>query len=110
MHEVSGTLTHNGKPIPEMEVVFLPDDTGAHRESMGITDDQGKFVLMCSSVEGVAPGGHTVFVRDPAAVHGEKTCTDADYVAVLEKYGDETTSPMKITVDKDLTDYELKLD
>lgn len=110
LYKVSGRLTHNGAPISEIEVVFLPDDTGQFRESMATTDAEGKFEMMCSSSKGVAPGNHTVYVRDPAAIHGEQTSDDPDYVAVIEKYGDEKTSPKKVTIESDQTDYELNLD
>lgn len=112
MYKVSGTLTHGGKPIPNVEVVFFPDDTGKYRESFATTDDQGKFAMKYGAKEGVAPGGHTVFIRDPAVAMGmpDDQITDPEIVAALKKYGNEKTSPMKISVDKDLTDYELKLD
>lgn len=110
LYKVSGTLTHNGQPIPSMEVAFLPEDTSTKRESFGVTDSEGHFVMKMSSREGVAPGKHTIYVRDPAAIHGATTSDDSAYQAVLEKYGDPETSPKTLTVDSDLENYELKLD
>jgi len=110
-YEVSGTLTHNGEPIAQMEVIFLPEDTGLYRESLAITDAEGKFTMMYTNkLEGVAPGSNTVYVRDPASINGDQTSTEASYVAVLEKYGDPATSPMKVTIEDDQVEYELKLD
>src|SRR6056297_107061 len=51
LYKVSGTLTHNGEPIPKMEVVFLPEDTSTKRESFGLTDSEGHFVMKMSSRE-----------------------------------------------------------
>ena len=64
------------------------------------------------STEGVAPGGNTVSIRDPAAEMGmpEEAIQDADIKAALEKFGDPKASPLKLTVDGDLIDYELKLE
>ncbi len=110
LYQVKGQLTHNGEPIPEMNIVFVPEDTMANPESYATTDDQGRFEMKVVSVPGVAPGKHTVFVQDPAAVQGGTTSTAKSYQAVLKKYGSEETSPYEITVEENLTDLELKLD
>ncbi|WDI42145.1 carboxypeptidase-like regulatory domain-containing protein [Bremerella sp. P1] len=110
LYEVKGRLTHDGQPIPEMMIYFIPEDTGNNPESYATTDAEGRFEMKVVNTPGVAPGKHTVYVQDPAAVQGGQTSTDAGYLAVLEKYGAEETSPYTITVEEDLPDLELKLD
>lgn len=110
LYQVQGRLTHQGEPIPEMKIYFVPEDTGQHPESYATTDDDGRFEMKVVSVPGVAPGKHTVYVQDPAAVQGGQTSTAKSYLAVLKKYGNEDKSPYTITVEEDLWDLELKLD
>jgi hypothetical protein len=110
LYEVSGRLTHNGTPIAELEVVFYPDNSAENPLSSGFTDDEGKFVMMVGTANGVAPGNYTVYVQDPAALQGGQTSEAPDYQAVLNKYGSLEESSYKITIDDDLHDLELKLD
>lgn len=110
LYRVEGRLTHDGEPIPEMNIIFVPEDTGIHPESYATTDAQGQFEMKVVSTPGVAPGKHTVYVQDPAAVQGGRTSTEPGYLAVLKKYGSEESSPYEITVEEDLYDLELKLD
>ena len=108
--KVRGTLTSQGKPIPNLDLIFRPVDIAKQQESLATTDAQGKFMMSHSQGEGVVPGVHTVYVRDPSGMLNEQSGADAAILAVLRKYGDPATSPMKLTVDKDLKDYDLKLD
>ncbi len=110
LYQVKGQLTHEGEPIPGMKVYFIPEDTANHPESYATTDEEGRFEMKVVNTPGVAPGVHTVYVQDPAAVQGGKTSTKPAYLAVLKKYGKEKTSPFTITVEEDMTDLELKLD
>ncbi|MFN3151355.1 hypothetical protein [Bremerella sp.] len=110
LYEVKGQLTHNGEPIPEMNIIFVPEDTGKHPESYATTDAEGRFEMKVVNTPGVAPGKHTVFVQDPAAVQGGTTSTAKSYQAVLKKYGNEESSPFTITVEENMPDLQLKLD
>ncbi len=110
MHAVNGTLTHNGEPVPEMMVCFDPVDAGKNPASSDVTDAQGRFELQVGNTMGVAPGEYIVFVQDPIAVMGGTTSKEESYQAVLKKYGDVESSPIRITIDEAKYDYELKLD
>lgn len=110
LYEVKGQLTHNGEPIPEINIIFVPEDTSKHPESYATTDAEGRFEMKVVNTPGVAPGKHTVFVQDPAAVQGGTTSSASAYQAVLKKYGDEESSPFTITVEENMSDLELKLD
>jgi hypothetical protein len=108
LHSVSGVATRNGKPLPKLFVSLRPDDKMHASEAFGATDAEGRFTLAVGSREGAFPGSHTVFVGDPAAIQGGQSSTDPDYRAAIEKYG--KNSPLKITIDKDMDNWELKLD
>ena len=61
LHKVSGTLTHDGKPLPNMNVIFAP--VADVKGSSGMTDADGKFTLKYSmDQEGVPAGEHVVYV------------------------------------------------
>ncbi|QJW96239.1 transthyretin-like family protein [Frigoriglobus tundricola] len=57
---VSGVVRSKGKPVPDLVVHFLPEKG---RESTGITDNSGAFVLKYGQdTEGAVRGKHKVFV------------------------------------------------
>ncbi len=109
MYIVKGTVTHNGKPVSKLQVTMIPDDLKTKAESMGITDDQGKFDLMVGSVPGVFPGPHTFTAIDPLAAVGGQTSNDPDYVEVCKKYA-PGSSPLKFDIQKNESNLEVKLD
>ncbi len=58
---VSGTVTINGKPAPDVVVEFTPTDGG--RGSSGTTDESGQYQLIYTSNKlGAQVGKHTVKV------------------------------------------------
>ncbi|MCC9609044.1 hypothetical protein LOC68_07210 [Blastopirellula sp. JC732] len=57
--EVTGVVTLDGKPVKQVEVMFMPE--GGAIESRGITDDEGKFVAYYPpAYPGAIPGKHHV--------------------------------------------------
>lgn len=57
--EVTGVVTLDGKPVKQVEVMFMPE--GGAIESRGITDDEGKFVAYYPpAYPGAVPGKHRV--------------------------------------------------
>ena len=117
LYSVSGTLTHNGKPLPNMGVTFLPVD-GA-RPSLGMTDANGRFTLQYTADRQGARGGeHVVAVSylplapDELAAYGagKRDFLPADIKAVLEKYGNQDTSPCRVTITSNVANLEVKLD
>lgn len=69
---VTGTVTLDGKPLADAEVVFHPDPAkGAGGDSAsGFTDAQGRFTLRTGRTgkDGAAPGFYRVVVTDTAGV------------------------------------------
>jgi hypothetical protein len=71
--EVEGTVTLDGKPLPEVEVVFLPDPEQETRgpRSACYTDDDGRFHLRTDKgKDGAAVGVCRVCVVDIRALAG----------------------------------------
>jgi hypothetical protein len=104
--KVSGVVTHNGKPIPNVEVFFMPTHG---RNSVGMADDQGRFNLgYTADTEGALVGEHTVFVvyHSPTIEQGP---VPVDLRPILSKYGSEK-SPYKVNITKAVTDLQIKLD
>ncbi len=61
--QVSGTVTMDGQPLPNVTVSFVPE-TGA--PSNGVTDEAGKYELTYKGTErGAAVGQHKVSITTP---------------------------------------------
>ena len=104
---VSGKLTRNGQPVPNLEVNFLPTEGTL---SVGVTDTAGQFKLgSMSHRDGAAVGTHTVFVtyNPPNELEGASPSNLND---ILAKYGSKEVSPLKIVIAKAEKDLEIKLD
>ena len=70
--KVSGTVTLDGKPLPDIRVTFQPDNKSEELQGMGsygLTDANGKFELKLSDTQspGAVVGGHTVILADKLA-------------------------------------------
>ena len=63
-----GTVTLNGKPLPNATITFIPllDSFGIEASSTGTTDEQGHFTLTCqfNNQPGAAVAQHFVLVTD----------------------------------------------
>src|SRR5947209_3046854 len=86
--KVSGTVTRHGKPVPNLGVHFVPEKGLA---SHGLTDAEGRFVLLYSTgTEGAAVGTHKVWVQlptDPAKrLELQRRAKEPDMEALLLKY------------------------
>jgi hypothetical protein len=104
--EVEGTVTLNGKPLSNAEVQFLPDPgkgTVGPR-STGITDEQGRFHLVCDNQrKGAVVGHHRVLVVDqkqweglrPGRADANKPLKPSRLPA---RYTDVTSTPFKVEV------------
>ena len=60
LHEVTGTVTMDGAPLPNASLQFLPK-SGEGRPSWGMTDEEGNYELTYSrDAVGALPGEHIV--------------------------------------------------
>jgi hypothetical protein len=110
---VSGTATHNGAPIPNVELTFHP---AVGRPSWGFTDEAGHFSLNYTrDQDGAVVGKHKVTVRAKPPGSPEEEFSGRSsappYMAELrEKYGDAADSPLEIDIQEAVSDLEIKLD
>ena len=106
--DVSGTVTYNGQPVPNVAVTFNPDGEGW--PATGRTDDQGQFVSLTTreTGDGIAEGSYTVTLSQITdASTGEISSADA-YAPTAganlpfpTKYLNTAESDLKVTVDAD---------
>ena len=85
---VSGTVTHQGKPVIGATVSF--HGQGAPRVASGVTDDSGKFTLTTYNPnDGAIPGSHTVTVvkLDKSSAQGADAASDGNANADPEAAG-----------------------
>jgi hypothetical protein len=63
---IEGTVTHNGEPVPNLRIYFVPTDG---RPSWGISDAAGHFVLDYDPErKGAKVGTHKVWIVDDGAL------------------------------------------
>ena len=127
---VSGTVTHNGQPVPGLVVSFVPQAVTEAGVSTGGTDDNGKYELTVHKTgsKGAVVGTHKVWVSRPrepfvdptekddvAKMKQKKQATPAtarppaDLTEILKKYGNLDKSPLTVEV-KGGAPIDLKLD
>jgi hypothetical protein len=109
LYQVKGTVTREGRPVKLLYITFIPDDDGTRAVSVGASDANGHFEMKIASTPGVFPGPHKIFCHDPLLDMGAKTSTEPDYLACIKEYA-PGKSPLTINVEKNLTNYELKMD
>ncbi len=108
-YDCEGVLTHDGRPVPYVQITFAPDIIDSVRMPLGVTDAEGRFEMFCGRHLGVPPGSYTVYVEDPGAADGRQTSTDPDYLYVIDRYS-EGKSDFKYVADQHRLEFELKLD
>ena len=121
--EVSGVVLLDGQPLPKAKVEFVPQlkDFGAEYNSVGITDDKGRFTLTCGNQKsGAVVGKHLVLITDN--IPGDFRRADGDtqgklaqYLASLKNrpipdgYSSISKTPYPVEVTADKKEYELTL-
>jgi hypothetical protein len=116
--KVTGTATHNGKPVDGLVVSFVPQTQTQTGPSTGETDESGKYELTVASTgrSGAVVGTHKVWVslprEPPEPVDKDEKMRmrkqkqkkpaaekqPADIAAVLKKYGNLEKTPLTVEV------------
>jgi hypothetical protein len=112
---VTGTLTRGGKPVPHLQVNFVPE---SGRPSTGWADENGRYSLQYDLNRGGAvTGTHRVFVlfrpRDvehALAIEQGLLKPPPDLDAILQKYGPQAKEPLTVEVRAADPVIDLKLD
>jgi hypothetical protein len=108
---VSGKVTLNGEPLTSGEVAFVPKEgDGTRRPGIGRIEEDGTFVLMSHSKEGVEPGDYKVVVYPVASDDGGEKKDAATISPIPEKYRKTETTDLEATVDASTKDEELAFD
>lgn len=111
--EIEGVLKYQGKPIPGVQLSFEPDDPATKSISIGITDENGRFVMYIGGTPGAFKGKVRVRCDDPLAATGQKTPVpeevEAGYRALCKKYGADT-STYELVIEKTNKNLVLSLD
>ena len=112
-YKCSGKVTHEGEPVPFVEIVFSPDIADSTRPPMAMSDKDGNFEMMCARNSGAPPGEYTIHIIDPAEADGGDTSGDVPnpeaYKYVVDRYS-PMKSDLKYVADQHRTDFELNID
>ena len=111
--EVTGTVTLDGKPLPGATVVFSPADL---RDSIGTTDENGKYELLFNRTPGATIGNHTVRISKMSGgssgehAEGEQKETVEPTELIPAKYNTDSTETRDVQPGKNTFDFNLKSD
>ena len=113
--EVTGTLTHKGKPVPNALLTFEPSHG---RQSWAETDDQGRFKIFYDKHrDGAVVGTHKVFLEYQPSTDAEREAVMAgkpppmspEMKALFAKYS-PLKSKLTVEITRDTRDLKLDLD
>ena len=107
LYQLSGIVTHQGKPIPNAVIVMT--STSGGRPSYGNADENGHFTMAYTQdAPGVTAGENLVTLMEPSPTPDQME-PPKELKPLYEKYA-EGASTLKINIDKNQSDFELKLD
>lgn len=108
-----GVATHDGAPVPHLEITFAPENPDSTRPPRAKSDENGNFEMKWGAKRGVPPGNFTIHILDPQAADGGDTSKMVDdpeaYKYVVDRYS-PYKSDLKYTSDSHQSNFELKLD
>jgi len=127
LNAVTGTVTKGGEPLKGISVTFSPVEAGP--SSGGITNDEGKFVLLCQSGKaGAVAGKHKVVLsmaassdaapvgyeamlaaRQASESKGERgaPAKTEDNATFPKEYGDAKTTPLSYEIKAGSNDFDV---
>ena len=114
--DVSGTVTMDGKPLPNAIVTFRPEGAQGGEQSRpayGQTDDDGRYRLQYSTEKsGAIPGKYSVSISTYRRPDEDKDGNEIPGAAetVPEVYNAKTTLTAEVSADQPAHDFELKSD
>jgi hypothetical protein len=112
-YAVEGTITYDGKPLPEGQILFVPQDVktaGAGAKAVAEIKD-GRYAI--SAASGLNPGKHKVYITWQKKTGRQVMSNDPpnmkdETVEVLPKvYNDRTTLSADIREDANKVDFAL---
>ncbi|MDY0170256.1 MAG: carboxypeptidase-like regulatory domain-containing protein [Thermoguttaceae bacterium] len=117
-YPVRGTVTLDGQPVAEAQVMLMPEDDG--RPGQGITDASGRFTIgTFTSSDGALPGRHAVTVvsrrisgvgTDPDGLEGDIAPGGVKVEwLVPQRYSSPKTSGITVDVAKGMSPLDIQL-
>ena len=120
---VQGEVTIDGKPVPLALVTFMPtfDGFGGEVIAEGISDENGRYSLVCPLGEGACVGRHKVTVSDapsPENTRDQSVESQRAFEAFRRQlttrpigvaFGSVADTPLEVDVTADGGPYDLKL-
>jgi hypothetical protein len=117
LYTVTGTVTYQGQPVPNADVVFIPDGKPdpkkpAPPRAYGKTDEKGKYELLFLDGEEGAPAGKYKVVVTAYKPYGPDDDTETKPQSLIpEKYSSTASSGItKEVKDKDGNVIDLPLE
>jgi hypothetical protein len=105
---VTGTVTLDGKPLPQATVTF---SRGQGRMSVGTTDEQGRYKLLYTvNQQGAEPGTHTVSITtqiDAVSGEGDLAAVEGRKELLPPRYNDKTELTAEVKRGRNTIDFDL---
>ncbi len=103
---VAGTVTMNGEPLPNAEVLFAPADG---RPSMGFTDSSGRYELIhIRDTKGALLGMHQVRITTRQEALPDDYSGPPIQENIPAKYNTETTLTADVKAGENTIDFDLQ--
>ena len=107
MGEISGTITMDGKPLPDALITFTPKGS---RPSSGVTDENGFYELIYSAkVKGAKTGEHVISISTylPPGPGDDGMFSEGTPETVPMQYNTQSVLTRKVTGDETMN-FELE--
>ena len=108
-YQCEGIITHDGQPVPGLQINFEPVIIDSVRSPIGLTDADGRFEMTTGRHRGVPPGEYKVHIVDPREADGRRTSTEPAYLYVIDRYSPQN-SDYRYTADRHREEFEMQLD
>lgn len=103
---VLGTLTFDGKPVPDAQVAFQCPEKNVYFTAM--TDREGRFEIRAASGDGLPAGTYQITVY-PAPSDDEEATQVPQRPDIPQRYRSTSTSDLILTVTEGDNDFEVKM-
>jgi len=114
---VTGTVTLDGRPLPDALVFFYPEGDTPGLGGSGRTGSDGKYTLQpAQGKKGISPGSYKVVISRPLRRDGSPADPNVPPIesdareTLPPKYSDRSASKLTAQISKDKTVHDIDLD